>query len=302
MVIRRANTQDETQIRRLLDYGRRVYANFGREDLSLLLERQVAFLAADGAQIWGFVGIEVEERPATLPATAADRAYLRTLALAVDHPPARDAMPLLRVAIQELRQRPPAKQLIVYGGESWLIDVLPDAGFVLTDQVQFFRLSRLQHHPPTPVDAPTAAELRPMQPNDIDGVAQLDASAFEPLWHYGAKELWELLFSCWMQVASLHDRLVGYAAVSLVNQEAHLVRLAVHPYVQGQGFGRQLLLQAIDYAHTARATTMSLNTQVSNTTAQQFYRRFGFQPTRHRIPVLTQIIQPNRSANGASSP
>jgi ribosomal-protein-alanine N-acetyltransferase len=179
---------------------------------------------------------------------------------------------------------------------------LPDIGFARTDQVQFFRLSRLQHRQPVPSAAPTVAELRPMQPDDIDIVARLDAVAFSPLWHYGAKELWELLYSCWMQVASVNDRLVGYSAVSLVHQEAHLVRLAVHPHEQGQGVGRQLLAQAIDYARMEQATTISLNTQVNNIAAQRLYRRFGFQPTRHMIPVLTQVIQPNRPANGASSP
>lgn len=303
-----ANVQHEPAIRRLLERGRRVYQNFGREDLAALLVKDLAFLAEDQGRAWGVVLVQLEERPITLPLGAPDRASLRALALHYGHPPAQAIPDLLHPVLHALHQRAHPTLLIVYGGEPWLTDLLLTLGFLLTETVQFFRLPHLQRQS-SPLEDHSAFRiphspllLRPLHPTDLDAVAQLDAQTFDPLWHYGAKELWDLLFTCRVQLAFDHDQLAGYSAVSIVAKEAHLVRIAVHPFWQGRGIGRHLLADVIDYARASGASELTLNTQISNEHAQRLYRRFGFQMTRQRVPLFTRLVQPQSLQKADPSP
>jgi [ribosomal protein S18]-alanine N-acetyltransferase len=290
MSIVAVNAHHEPQIRRLLDRGRRVYENFGREDLQFLLDEQLAYLAQDRGHAWGVALAQGEERPVTLPPTAPDRVYLRALALEAGHAPDQ-AIPLLIAPIRHtLGQRTHPSLFIVNGGDRWLTDALPAAGFTLTERVQFFRLAPLTPHSSPHPHPSSTVQLSPLQPSDLNRVAQLDAEAFDPLWHFGPKALWELLFTCRLQVALENERLVGYTAVALNGHTAYLVRIAVHPTMQGHGIGRLLLHDAIDYARSNRATELSLNTQISNERSQRLYRSFGFEPTRQSVTVFTQVV------------
>jgi ribosomal-protein-alanine N-acetyltransferase len=289
MPIIQARASHESQIRHLLQKGRHVFASFGNEDLPALLEKQLVLLAEEKGVAWGFLGIEVEERPPTLPTSAANRAYLRALALAQGRSPSRDVPMLMDAALQQLNPTSYPIQVIVYSGEAWLTKPLLAADFVLTERVEFFSLNITRY--PTRFDPPSSlAQLRPMHPNDIPAVAELDAAAFDSLWHFGMKDLWELMFRCRMQVAIVDEKPMGYSALSANGAEAQLARLAVRPAAQGQGIGRQLLLDAIAYAQANHFAAISLNTQTNNQRAQKLYRQLGFRPTGLMVPVLTKTI------------
>lgn len=298
MPIIQANSDYEPPIRHLLRKGRHIFASFGNEDLATLLEKPLTLLAEEKGSAWGFISIEIEERPPTLPMVAAQRAYLRALALAQGRSPSQDIPLLMEAALQKLNHAAQPLQVIVYGGETWLTKPLLATGFDLTERVEFFALDLARYA--TRVEPPaTAAQLRPMHPNDLPAVAELDAAAFEPLWHFGVKDLWELMFRSRLQVATIAEQPVGYSALSAngasKGAEAQLARLAVHPAVQGQGIGRQLLLDAITYARANRFGAVSLNTQTNNQRAQKLYRQFGFRPTGFIVPVLTKTVALSRS-------
>ncbi|CAN5556333.1 hypothetical protein BH10CHL1_BH10CHL1_23750 [soil metagenome] len=293
MPIIQANIDHEPQIRHLLRKGRHVFASFGHEDLTTLLEKQMTLLAEEKGGVWGFISVEIEERPPTLPLAAAQRAYLRALVLAQGRSPSHDVPLLMQSALQKLNRAPQPLQLIVYGGETWLTKPLLAIGFELSERVEFLALDLNRY--PTPTDSPNpVAQLRPMHPDDIPAVAELDAQAFDPLWHFGVKDLWELMFRSRLQVATINEQPVGYSALSengaSKGAEAQLARLAVRPAVQGQGIGRQLLLDAIAYARANRFVTVSLNTQTTNQRAQKLYRQLGFRPIGFIVPVLTKIV------------
>jgi ribosomal-protein-alanine N-acetyltransferase len=285
-----ASLPDEPLIQRLLARSRRVYKNSGHEDLHALIEQQGVWLGVDQQGAWGVIALQHEERPLTLPAGAPSHTYLRTLAVDYGHAPVESASCLLEAALLALPDRALPTLLIAYGGEQWLTDGLVGAGFGLAEQVQFFRLERLQRLVIDRTQIDASISLRPMAPPDIDAVTQLDAETFDPLWHFGAKELWSLLLSARLQVASLDGRIVGYSALSIGAQEAHLARLAVHPQAQGRGVGRRLLIDCLDQTRASGVTTLALNTQVSNTRSQQLYRQFGFQPTRQIVPIFTRLL------------
>jgi ribosomal-protein-alanine N-acetyltransferase len=72
------------------------------------------------------------------------------------------------------------------------------------------------------------------------------------------------------------DRVVGFAGVWLMVDEAHITTFGVHPDFRRQGVGRRLLLRLADVAMELRARRLTLEVRVSNTAAQGLYRRFGF--------------------------
>lgn len=297
-----ARPQDITRLRRLLTHGRRVYCNTGDEDLAGLLERHLVLLGEQGERLWGGVGVELEQRPATLPAPAPDRAYLRLLALTAGYAPIPDGVRLLTAVVDVLQAQPHRTLAIAYADEPWLAETLAVAGFALTETVQTFQLDVRDLPASLLTERTVAAVLRPMRPGELDAVAQLDAVAFEPLWHFGRRALWELFFSSHMQVALIDDEIVGYAALAQTGDEAHLTRLAVHPRVQGWGIGRRLLVNALLYAQRHYVHTVSLNTQASNHRSQRFYRSLGFAPTQQRTPFYTLEIAGQRETNGDPSP
>jgi ribosomal-protein-alanine N-acetyltransferase len=72
------------------------------------------------------------------------------------------------------------------------------------------------------------------------------------------------------------ERVVGFAGVWLMVDEAHITTFGVHPDFRRQGVGRRLLLRLADLAMDLRARRLTLEVRVSNTAAQGLYRRFGF--------------------------
>ena len=138
---------------------------------------------------------------------------------------------------------------------------------------------------------PPIAQLRPVRPDDVAALAQLDAETFDPIWHLGKNKLLELLLTSRVQIAEYQNQLMGYAALSTgANAEAYLARLAVHESVRGQGLGRYLLLDSLSYARTIGMTSVTLNTQTDNQPSQHLYRAVGFRPTGAIFPVLVKNL------------
>jgi len=290
MTMIRADATHLAQVRQLWQHSRHLYHTLGAEDLTTLLAKRIALLAADAETTWGFVAVEAETRPPTLPASAPNRVYLRALALARGRAPSLYVADLIEAAIQQLPPSPQGHQLIAYADADWLRIPLFQAGFTLTEEIQFFGLHHVarwqgqatQHHPPV--------HLRAGQLADLPAVAVLDAATFTPLWHFDVTALQEISLTSRLQLALIEDELVGYTVLATSETTAHLARLAVHPKFQGHGLGKYLLNEALVYAKDAGIDTVLLNTQVHNRTAQQLYRSVGFRPTGRVTPVLTRQV------------
>ena len=72
------------------------------------------------------------------------------------------------------------------------------------------------------------------------------------------------------------ERVVGFAGLWLMVDEAHITTFGVHPGWRRQGVGRRLLLRLVDLSLELGAVRMTLEVRVSNTAAQELYRGFGF--------------------------
>jgi [ribosomal protein S18]-alanine N-acetyltransferase len=88
-------------------------------------------------------------------------------------------------------------------------------------------------------------------------------------------------------VARAGDRVVGFAGVWLMVDEAHVTTFSVHPDWRRQGIGRQLLLSLVDLAERIRARRMTLEVRASNEAAQALYRSFGFEEVGRRPKYYT---------------
>lgn len=74
----------------------------------------------------------------------------------------------------------------------------------------------------------------------------------------------------------------GIAAVMHVLDESELLEIAVQPAMQGRGYGKALLAQAIALARRNGALRMFLEVRESNARARKMYTSFGFEETGRR--------------------
>ena len=88
-------------------------------------------------------------------------------------------------------------------------------------------------------------------------------------------------------VARAGDRIVGFAGVWLMVDEAHVTTFAIHPDWRRQGIGRQLLLNLVELSITIGARRMTLEVRASNDVAQSLYRSFGFEVAGRRPRYYT---------------
>jgi ribosomal-protein-alanine N-acetyltransferase len=71
-------------------------------------------------------------------------------------------------------------------------------------------------------------------------------------------------------------RIVGYASLWLMVDEAHLTSIAVRQTCRRQGVGELLLIAIIRLALQMKARLVTLETRVSNVGAQALYEKYGF--------------------------
>jgi ribosomal protein S18 acetylase RimI-like enzyme len=291
MPLLRATPNHLPAINQLLQSAYYRYVDMGMEDLPGLVSNNAAALGLEQSQgrAWGFVGVQVEDRPLTMPNDAPTRAHLRAVAFQHNHPPEIELSRLMGLIV-ETQNGPYPVQYLCYGAEYWLSKSLGEAGFTQVEAVQFYQLDRLRSRLASLLPDPPDISLAPLYPAQIDELAVLDAATFDPLWHFGRRDLFELLMRGRMQVAWSGGRMAGYNAVCANSpSEGQLARLAVHPDFQGRGVGRALLSDAIRYA-AGEFSVLVLNTQINNSRSQALYRGMGFRPIGMSLAVLGLIV------------
>lgn len=72
--------------------------------------------------------------------------------------------------------------------------------------------------------------------------------------------------------------MAGYAGLWLVIDEAHVTTIAVRPHFRGRGLGELMLVALTEIALDINARWLTLEVRVSNTVAQELYRKYGFKP------------------------
>lgn len=117
--------------------------------------------------------------------------------------------------------------------------------------------------------------IRPLLASDLDTVFAIEQKAHAAPWSRTSFE-GALQHGNYMVVLEEAHKILAFAVVQFVVDEAHLLDITVDPAYQGKGLGRYLLQHILDYAEAAEASTMFLEVRVSNESAQHLYRNMGF--------------------------
>jgi len=83
------------------------------------------------------------------------------------------------------------------------------------------------------------------------------------------------------------DIVIGAAGFWLMVGEVHIITIATRMAYRHAGVGEKMLMTVIDQAYALNASVVTLEVRVSNTTAQELYKKFGFNPAGLRRKYYT---------------
>ncbi|ADU28645.1 ribosomal protein S18-alanine N-acetyltransferase [Evansella cellulosilytica] len=120
--------------------------------------------------------------------------------------------------------------------------------------------------------------VRRMDISDLGDVLEVELDAFPNPWSRKAfiNELTTNQFAYYI-VAVVEGRVVGYAGVWVVIDEAHITNIAVHSAYQRMGIGDLLLKGILEIAKMLGANKATLEVRVSNDKAKSLYEKHGFE-------------------------
>lgn len=124
-----------------------------------------------------------------------------------------------------------------------------------------------------------AVHIVPMRRRHLRSVLRIEQSVYPTPWTQNLflSEI-ALRISRVYLVARVGGSVVGYGGVMLVGEDAHVTTLAVDPSWHRRQIASRLLLQLTRDAVERGAHNLTLEVRVTNTAAQELYRRFGFAP------------------------
>lgn len=117
--------------------------------------------------------------------------------------------------------------------------------------------------------------VRAMLEEDLDAIMQIEPTIYSHPWTRGNfKDSLKAGHKAW--VMTLDGKIVGYAVIMIVLDEAHLLNISIAAPYQKQGLGRMLLMYLIDQAKALKTDNMFLEVRVSNVSAITLYENVGF--------------------------
>ena len=129
---------------------------------------------------------------------------------------------------------------------------------------------------------PTPMRIRPMRLEDLEQVHAIDRMSFSIPWPENSYR-YELLDNPRsMQLVAETDlpdspkQVVAVIVVWLIEDEAHIATLSVHPDYRGQGISRELLAATLIEVIRSGMRAATLEVRANNQIAQALYRRFRF--------------------------
>ncbi|MFZ0324928.1 MAG: ribosomal protein S18-alanine N-acetyltransferase [Actinomycetes bacterium] len=148
--------------------------------------------------------------------------------------------------------------------------------------------------------------LRPMRWRDVEPATALERELFavdawtpELFW----SELAGVPTTRWYTVASVGERLVGYAGLMVIGREADVQTVAVARRMQGEGLGRALLEALVSEAGRRGCANVMLEVASDNAAARTLYDHLGFTEVRRRrdyyAPGTDAVVMRRRIRDGS---
>ena len=282
---REARPSDRAALTSLLARTWRRHGSAALEDQAELLSNGMSTILPSRDDAQGFLGLYLRA-----PAGEPPHVWVDVNLVAVEPSGRVDGAltPLVRAAVPVLR-RAGATGIVCLAPPGWLQEGLARAGFAEEDQVITYAYADYLRL----LSSDQPAALRGANGSDAPPVLQINALAFGPFWQYDDPVVlgWMLTADHGV-VAEVGGEIAGFAITTagLAGGYAHLIRIATHPRFHGRGIGRQLVIDAVDFARGAGAPGLALNTQASNRVSRSLYESLGFRPTGHSLAVMVYRV------------
>ena len=170
----------------------------------------------------------------------------------------------------------------------WFRELLERSGFSRTTDVILLRWES-NHTLPEPKKLDVL--IRPMNYDDLVNVAEVDSSAFGPVWRNSLDSL-KIAYRqvAIATVAEKEGEMIGYQISTASPMGGHLARLAVRPQYQKNGIGYALVKDALDQFKRRGTLRVTVNTQKDNAVSLSLYLKAGFQSVGEEYPVYQYKI------------
>lgn len=119
--------------------------------------------------------------------------------------------------------------------------------------------------------------FRPMRPDDIERVHELEVLCFRTPWSKAALAGEFKNTAAQYIVCERAGHVIAYAGMWVLFDEAHITNVAVDATERRAGIGRRLMRCLMRHALLFNATSMTLEVRESNFAAQALYASMGFE-------------------------
>ena len=126
---------------------------------------------------------------------------------------------------------------------------------------------------------PLRLTVQPMDTVDIPAVHAIESASFPTPWPpYAFRQELETNRMARYLVVRAGERVVAYAGIWLMVDEAHITTFAVLPAYRRRGIGGLLLSELMELSSDLGAAVATLEVRLSNAGARRLYQQFGFRP------------------------
>ncbi len=118
--------------------------------------------------------------------------------------------------------------------------------------------------------------IQPMTISDLESIFTTLETDFDNFWNYNIlkSELENCNSKYW--VAKLNNKIVGFAGIIPILDEADITNIVVHKDFRNQKIGSLLLENLISMAHILNIKLINLEVRRSNIPAINLYKKYGF--------------------------
>ena len=126
--------------------------------------------------------------------------------------------------------------------------------------------------------------IRAICEEDVRGIHEIETLCFPMPWSEESilHDVKENPVARWLVLDDGEGRVLAYAGMWFVLDEAHVCNVAVHPDFRRLGYGRRIFEALIELAMENSMSMMTLEVRRSNTPAQNLYHACGFLDVGYR--------------------